>query len=536
MRPLKIPDTRLGKVIRCALLAVCGALFALPLIFGKAWIVAWIAIVPVIITETGRSITKHYLLSSYFHGVCFFMAFGLITFSWFWQLYPLDYMDFTPGEALSVVFAAQIGLSVIQASVSSFIFVLLGIARKRNFLRRHPVVFSIYMSCAWVISEWLQSLTWAGVPWGRPALTQASFLPALQSASLLGSYAVTFLIIFVNCLIAASLLSKGQRKGTAVLAGLAAVVFSLNIIFGFARISVIEHRDTKTVTVAAVQGNVRFKEKWHGKNEDILERYRNLSLRAADDGAKIILWPETAVNYEINKNPHVAKIVEDIADTCDSELLCGAFWSEGNELYNIVLHADPVKTDSTIYKKQHLVPFGEYVPGEDIIRLVCPPLADLSPIDFPITAGNDSAVFSTEYGKICSLICFDSIYGNLALKGVRDGGELICISTNDSWFDGSAAQYQHNMHAVLRAIECGKYVVRAANTGISSIITPTGKITSSLGCNETGYITGEVSLIEDSAPYVCLSYIPVPLCIAAAALITVFIFKEKNCNDGNYNK
>lgn len=532
------PQKRINKLMHCILLAVCGAVFALPLVFGAAWLVTWIALVPVIITESKKTLSHHYLISSYFRGMCFFMAFGLVTFSWFWQLYPLDYMGFTAGEALVVVLAAHIGLSLIQAVVSSFIFVMWGLCRKNNFTFSHPFIFSIYTGCAWVINEWLQSVSWAGVPWGRLALTQFSFLPAVQSASFLGSYLVTFIIVFVNCAIATALICK--RCIRRYLAVSAAAVFALNILFGAIRIAVTESalKDGDKVRVAAVQGNITTDEKWNSRLDSVLKRYRDLSVEAAEDGAKLILWPETAVNYDISTSNKIAVSLEETSGICNAELLCGVFQTEDNNLYNVIRYVTPSDgiDNKTIYKKQHLVPFGEYVPGEEIIRKICPPLAELSPIDYPVSAGNSSAVIKTSVGKVSCLICFDSIYGELALKGVRDGGELICISTNDSWFDGSAAQHQHNTHAALRAIECGRYVLRAANTGISSIITPTGRVTDSLEYGNTGYITGEVCFIDSMTPYAVLGSIAVPISASAAAFITIYMFRKKNNNDGNTHR
>ncbi len=528
-------------MLHCILLAVCGAAFALPLVFGSIWFITWIALVPVVITELRMAPTRHTLISSYFHGMCFFMAFGLVTFSWFWQLYPLDYMGFTKGEAITVVLAAHIGLSLIQAVVSSFIFVLWGFCRKKDLILRHPLMFCVYTGCAWVIGEWLQTVSWAGVPWGRLSLTQISFLPAVQSASLLGSYLVTFIIIFVNCAVAAAVMSRGGVRR--ILAVSAATVFAANLIFGAVRISVVESAlaDSTKVSVAAVQGNISSSEKWHLRLDDILGRYRELSVSAAADGAELILWPETAINYDITASPRIAQDLEKTASLSGAELLCGVFMTEDDKLYNTVRYVSPdsgINSD-TIYIKQHLVPFGEYVPGEELIQIICPPLAALSPIDYPVSAGNDSAIIETEHGKVACLICFDSIYSSLALNGVNDGGELICISTNDSWFDGSAAQWQHNAHAALRAIECSRYVLRAANTGISSIITPTGKITETLGCGETGYITGEVCFTDSRTPYSVLGSVAVPVSALAVALITIHMFKtyrKKDDNDRNTDR
>ena len=115
-------------------------------------------------------------------------------------------------------------------------------------------------------------------------------------------------------------------------------------------------------------------------------------------------------------------------------------------------------------------------------------------------------------GKIGGLICFDSIYETLTLDSVREGAQLLALATNDSWYQDSAAVYQHNRHAVLRAVESGRYIVRAANTGISSIIRPTGEITASLAPLKAGVVTGDVYFRSDRTVYSIVGNVIVLFC------------------------
>ena len=129
-----------------------------------------------------------------------------------------------------------------------------------------------------------------------------------------------------------------------------------------------------------------------------------------------------------------------------------------------------------------------------------------------MTPGDDSAIFYTDIGKVGSLICFDSIYETLARDSVKDGAELIAISTNDSWFSDSAAIYMHNNQARLRAIECGRYVARAANTGVSSFITDTGIILGEISPLTDGYLCAEVYLSDSRTLYSLVGNLFVYLC------------------------
>ena len=167
-----------------------------------------------------------------------------------------------------------------------------------------------------------------------------------------------------------------------------------------------------------------------------------------------------------------------------------------------------------VYHKRHLVPFGEYVPMKPVIDTLLPFMSELVLMN-EFTPGTDSKVFDTEHGKLGALICFDSIYEELARDATKDGAEILIISTNDSWFDDSIALYQHNAQAVLRAMENGRYVLRCANTGISSVITDKGDVIASLAPNVEGVITEEVPLYGYETLYTRIGNLFVYLNIAA---------------------
>jgi apolipoprotein N-acyltransferase len=167
----------------------------------------------------------------------------------------------------------------------------------------------------------------------------------------------------------------------------------------------------------------------------------------------------------------------------------------------------------------------------DLFELLIPQLTDLSMRDEDLTPGVGANVIELEEASIGSLICFDSIYDELARDSVRSGAEILTISTNDSWFVDSAALDMHNAQAKLRAIENRRYVVRAANTGISSMITPTGEVISSLDALEGGELTEEMGCREELTLYTRVGNLFVYLCIAfvcgVLAASTVNKFRKK---------
>ena len=189
------------------------------------------------------------------------------------------------------------------------------------------------------------------------------------------------------------------------------------------------------------------------------------------------------------------------------------------------------------YNKQHLVPFGEYLPMAGFIRTVLPVLSELNLYSDNLQPGQTSVVTEAEWGKVGGLVCFDSIYETLSVDAVRNGAELIVMATNDSWYKDSTAVYQHNRHAVLRAVENGRYIVRAANTGISSVISPVGQVKASLDALLQGNVVADAVFSSHRTPYSIIGNAFVALCgvglTAYAAVVTVSrrrTRKTENCS------
>ena len=143
-----------------------------------------------------------------------------------------------------------------------------------------------------------------------------------------------------------------------------------------------------------------------------------------------------------------------------------------------------------------------------------PSLAELNLWASDLSAGQDATVVTAEGGRYGFLICFDSIYEELTRDSVRDGAGLMIISSNDSWFYDSAAVYQHKSQGQLRAIESGRYVVRAANTGISTVVSPTGELLAWIDPLTAGYAVADVEMRENHTLYTVIGNLFVYLCIA----------------------
>ena len=460
------------------------------------------------------------------YGFFFFFCFYLVSYHWFIYLYPLDFVEgMTPVSALVVVVAASCGLSAFQAIGGGVVFVALKLLFCKRMMQKFGLLKPFVAAAVWCMFEWCQTLFWFGVPWARLVLGQTEYIVSIQTVSLFGTYFITFLIVAVNFLLAYSFIYTERRKLCAVLC---ASLMIGNFVLG----SVIYFTDTgsdRRYTVAALQGNISSSDKWDlsvfDKTEAAYERLVNL---AAQDGAEMIIYPETAIPYTLTQNNSMSKYLKGISQSTEATLLVGGFTKDplGRGDYNSIVAFSPDgQMNDTVYSKRRPVPFGEYVPGKEIIKTVIPPLAELVLSESEIVAGEEANVIELKEGNVGALVCFDSIYDSLARDSVRQGAELLTVSTNDSWFSDSAALYMHNAQAQLRAIENGRYVVRAANTGISSIISDKGEVIACTEPNVEGYVMGEIQFNSYRTLYSIIGNLFVYLCIAFCSFIILIELK-----------
>lgn len=279
-----------------------------------------------------------------------------------------------------------------------------------------------------------------------------------------------------------------------------------------------------------LQGNISSSEKWKISLDDIMSEYEGLCHKAAEEGAQLIIWPETALPFTMENNPSRTARLSALARECDADLLVGLFTLDdsGEKQNSLVLFRRDGTVSDEIYSKRHLVPFGEYLPLRRLITTVIPPLAQVAMLDDDLTPGADSGLIHWDGTTLGSLICFDSIYEQLTRSSVLDGAELIVLSTNDSWFGDSAALRMHCSHDQLRAIESGRTILRSANTGISAIISADGTMSEQLEDNTQGYIVADVRSSTSRTLYMTIGNIVVYLAIAFTVGVYVATKIEQN--------
>lgn len=508
-----------------------GLLSSIPLVFTSLGFLQWISFIPAAIALIWSAEDENVRLRKlYGRGLLFFWSYYIVTFHWFFYMYPLDFAGLNNLASLVVVVVACFGLSLFQALWSALAFVIFGAAARINLVKKQRFLMPFLGASVWAIAEWWQTQGWWGVPWGRIPLGQIDAPLFVRSSSLFGSYFVTFVIVAVNFCLAMAILRKDfGRLASAVAVGL----FCLNLTLGTLVTLVYNEDDGRLVRVAAAQGNISSSDKWDSNSlENTLEIYADLTEKAAEEGAKLIVWPETALPYVLLDNEGLSSYVSTLARDNDVTIIVSAFTkNEGTDsLSNSMIEIRPDGSiGEVVYSKQRLVPFGEFVPMRDIVMFLIPPLADIGMLDDDLMAGDESAVLDSEIGKIGCGVCFDSIYENVILGALGNRAELIAVSTNDSWFSDSAALYMHNGQSRLRAIESGRYIVRSANTGISSIIDPMGNVKEELGALERGYVVSDVYMRDNTTLYSLIGNLFVVLCavFVSGALCIELYFKVK---------
>ena len=512
---------------RFGFLALGSILTGLTLVLPDIGFLCFFTIIPAALVLLSVA-HKTKLRALFGYGFFFFMCFYLVVYHWFLTLYPLDFIEsITDAEALLIVLAGWLGLSSLQSLGGALLFILFGAICRTKIAEKYPVAKPFFAGVLWVILEWSQMLGWTGVPWGRLPIAMSKYPFLLQNAALFGSYFVTFTVVALNFILAYAVLNAEKCKIVALLAAGIAFVY---IAACGAVWAVSASNKGESIKVAAVQGNITTSEKWDSSLVyKTFEVYRENTLSAASERADVVLWPETAVPLTLSEGSIAENYAVSVAEEAGTHLLVGAFTKdEEYNQYNSILSLSPDgKFGETVYSKRHLVPFGEYLPMQAVVEFLIPPVSELMRADV-LTAGEGANVISVADIEVGALICFDSIYETLALESVREGATLLTVSTNDSWFMDSAALYMHNAQAQLRAIENSRYVVRAANTGVSSIISNRGEILRITEPYEETYVIGEVYEREGRTPYSYIGNLFVYLCIAvtAACLVCEIYFKK----------
>jgi len=372
-------------------------------------------------------------------------------------------------------------------------------------------VFAV--AIAFGLAEFARGHVLTGLPWNLVGYGLTASAPLMQLAALFGVYALSLLAVLLFASPAAIWAPHGSsragRRATATLAALLLVALGVGYVWGERRLAQAEPANTQ-VRLRLVQANVDQADKWRPENSaEIFADYLDLTLSEGLDRIDLVIWPETAVPFLLADAPDaLIALGEALPD--GTALLVGsarlvdvrdqAGRLQAQRIYNSLLVIDDKGQVAGAYDKIHLVPFGEYLPFQDFLESLG--LMQLTGVRGGFSAGTGPRLIEIPGAPPASpLICYEIIFPHDVTNVGRRPGWLLNL-TNDAWFGSSAGPYQHFHQARVRAVEQSLPVVRLANTGISAVIDPYGRIFSEIGLGERGIADAMLPRAGNPTPFV----------------------------------
>lgn len=505
-----------------ALTLSAAGLLALPLFVPATFFVAWFALTPFLTALQTSNRRFAFLLSLLFgwvyHGLANYWLVPTVTDLGPFATIPISTMKVWALLAFVVLLFWQ-GLFAVLFGALTWLLLRQGVDGWR----------SVGIGACWLLTEWLRSLGLFGYPWALLASSQVAFLPLLQSVAWVGSFGLGGILSSVNAL---WLAGWQRRKG-----GYLAIAFSI-----LAGLSFLGWVDMERITrlsqatphlrVAVVQGNFG-KERWRpdvpfDELKAILWTHLRLSAQAARQGARLIVWSETALPWRLRENGrwgYGAREIQLLTERYRVALLVGAGEWWGGKSFNACFFFAPQKAHqrTDVVHKIRLVPFGEFLPWRERFPWLAKwlPHAPIETTSGTLPNFPPSLRLDGKIVKPATLVCFESLFPFHLRYLLRTFSRqsppvnLVVILTNDSWFGNTLAPYHHARVALLRAVEFRRAVVRGAGTGISLIALPTGKVVRWAGWNERRVLVANVPLLSTFSVYSVLGDLPFVLLAGA---------------------
>jgi apolipoprotein N-acyltransferase len=387
----------------------------------------------------------------------------------------------------------------------------------------------------WTAAEMLFSIGESGFPWAIIALSQSRYVGLIQIVAVTGVPGITFWVVGLNALgmiFWQGCHTKSQRVGILLVI---ALWFLVPLSWGRHQLRTSAPPIGK-ITVGLVQGDVPAESKWVQGVEYNLACYEELTdslvTQTKADSLKLVVWTETAIPTYLEKRWQHRRLVHSFVDSIEVPLITGAsdyqLTGSGDvRTYNSAFLFIPGSTELQGYHKIHPVPFGERIPFQRFL----PFLGSFRLGQAEFTPGTEYTVFSLpkDTGKFSVLICFESIFSDLTRKFVRNGAEFLVNITNDGWFGRCSEPYQHLELSRFRAIENHRWLVRAANTGVSAFIDANGNIVHRLPLNHRDVLAENIELRNDMTFYVRYgNWFPIMCCgISLVLIFTIEITRKR---------
>ncbi|MGH9428578.1 MAG: apolipoprotein N-acyltransferase [Terriglobia bacterium] len=471
------------------------------------WPLVWVCQVPLILASFRETSNYHSLLLGLVAGLVFFIG----TCHWIAGVL-LNYggLPWLGAELLFLLLALYLSL----------FYALFSWAFARLSLMNGPLCFWLAPTL-WVGAEVLRAKLLTGFPWCLLGYGLVDAVNLSQTARWTGVYGLSFAAISVSAF-AAEVLARPSRSAVFRLGGVASALLGLTLWFSW----IGRKPSTPAHRVRIVQTNIDLDQKLDAATKaSLLDELAQLSvpseqpeLNPQSKSALLILWPETPAAFYFNHDPDFRRCMESIATSTGGYFLFGfvdfrprAPNDPRRDPYNSVAMLSPAGQAISQYDKIHLVPFGEYIPYEQLFFFV----DKISTEAGNFKAGHRVVVTPLDNQRsLGTFVCYEAVVPDLVRRFARDGSQLFVNVTNDAWFGESAAPFQHLAMSRMRAIENHRYLLRAANSGISAIIDPNGQVVKTVARNQRTFLEGHFAFetqmtlyaqCGDVFAWVCLS-------------------------------
>ncbi len=485
---------------------LCGVLLCLSFPRHGSAVLAWASLVPLFLALRDASPLRAFGLglAAGFSGYV-----GIL----YWIVHVVVHYGHLPvavGIPVMLALAAYLGLYV-----SAFAGALV-------LLRRRGVPLLAAAPPLWTSLEFVKSHLLTGFPWANLGSSQYPNLPFIQVAEFTGVYGLTFLVVMANAALFRALFDRSGDRGWIREALACLLLLAAAHGYGWWRIGDVERRleAAPSLAVGLVQGNIEQDVKWDpAYQQETVDIYASLSRHVAPAPGGLLVWPETSAPFYFQDRDDLHRQVVAVPRDHSAWLILGSprYEIRGRQIvsFNSAFLVSPEGSLEGRFDKVHLVPYGEYVP----FRRILPFLTALTEGIGDFETGQAYRPLAMGPHRPGVLICYEGILAEAGRSYKQQGADLLVNITNDAWFGRTSAPYQHLSMTVFRAVETRLFLVRAANTGISAIIEPTGRIAGQTGVFERTTLAGSVKFIDGGTFYGAYGDIFVYLCLGGTLLL-----------------
>ncbi|HVN29121.1 MAG TPA: apolipoprotein N-acyltransferase [Candidatus Binataceae bacterium] len=510
-----------NTMTRAALVTTSGLALALAFPKFDVSLLAWVAFVPFFYAVEGEPL-KNIFWWGWLQGLACYVG------SLYWVVITLN-------EFAGVNFILSLIPMVLLAGVVGS-FTAVSMWTGEFCARRLRIPLVITMPIAWAAVELMRTYFPIGFPWNLLGETQYRNLALIQFAEFTGSYGISALIIFFNVVIFMVRLRRGSPRLQTISLSILTVLMVAAIGFGNWRTHELKSiKPAGSFRVAMVQGDIPQSVKWDANAlAPTFKIYTEQSEQGAKQGADLIVWPEAAATFIFQPDDRYPVTVEDdaayrtallqLARDLGKPILFGApaLVVHNDHVTGFANRAYLVSAQGQVaawYDKIQLVPFGEYVPYRALlgyfVNRIVHGMGDMVP-------GERQTLFDVNGAKLSVLICYESIFPDLARRSVKEGADVMVNITNDAWYGTSSAPYQLLAMAAMRSVETKVPMIRVANTGISAIILDDGSITATTPLFKRGTEIEDVAWHPMRTLYTVIGDVFADLCAILTAIALMF--------------